>query len=155
MNLYVSLSHICIQGICLYWIIIQIRVRFLNLNHSFWVIKKVHTTKTKCYHPFHLSCAFYRDLNNSFQFEFILCLSIQLFTYWISIFSTSIALGKIKGSVILFKSTFRNWKVKYSNSMREYLRIAWNFSQVAIRTFVQIVLRVYNLLFLFHLSLQF
>ena len=41
---------------------------------------------------------------------------IRLFAYWTSIFPTTIALGKIKGSAKLFKSIFRNWKAKCNNS---------------------------------------
>lgn len=57
------------------------RVRFEKIwilikRYSLWIldklIKKVHETKTKRYHPFHLSCAFYWDLNNSFQSGLIL-----------------------------------------------------------------------------------
>ena len=43
---------------------------------------------------------------------------IRLFAYWTSIFPTMIALGKIKGSVKLFKSIFRNWKAKRNNSFQ-------------------------------------
>ena len=69
--------------------------------------------KTKRYHPFHQIVLFEEILgkqppikNDSLQF-------IQLFIYWISIFSTTVALEKIKGSVKLFKSTceIEKWNI--------------------------------------------
>ena len=91
------------------------------------MIKKAHKTKTKRYHPFHLRDAFYWDLNNSFQSGLILCLIIQLFIYWITIFSTQVAMEKIKGSVKLLKSTCEIEKWNKIIHSRDYFRIAWQF----------------------------
>ena len=114
----------------MYWIKEFVSLEVLLLFRArivkFWLLvyfnasrdKKGTRNKNKTLSPFHLSCAFYWDLSSSFQYEINSLPIIQLFTYWISIFSTPIAREKIKGLVILFKSISRNWKVKCNSSFQ-------------------------------------
>lgn len=72
--------------------------------------KKVYIIKTKRYHPFHSVILFYRDVHIICILN-VLLLDYSIISFRISIFLTTIALKKIKGSAMLFKSILWNWKV--------------------------------------------